>query len=277
MTILLTNDDGVDSGGLAAARQAIIDAGLRVVSIAPDGARSGGSRAATFRKPVGIEIVGGDENDPIYACTGTPVDCVRVALLSDLVPDVSVVISGINEGGNIGDDTTYSSTVGAAIEGALLGVGSIAVSQQSLDGRFRVVDVTGYDWTSGAELTALLAAEAIRRPIPARGVVNVNFPGSAPTSPSKVTRLGMRAYRRGGLEMEHAEHGHGYYSFGTYDETNDPPIHEAQGTDFSALADGSVSITPLSFEWQPGDVRGQLDAWAANATRIMDAHLGLKS
>jgi len=274
MTVLLTNDDGYQSPGLAAARDALLSAGLRVVVVAPDGPRSGGSRAATFRKPVRIDQVGGNEDNPIYACDGTPVDCIRVALMSDLVLDAQVVISGINEGANLGDDTTYSSTAGAAIEGALLGVGSIAVSQQSADKRFRLVDLEGYDWEWSARITALLAARAVADPIVARTVVNVNVPGTPPTSPSQVTRLGRRAYRRGGLEMTHSDHGHGFYSFHV-NEDFDPPVHEEPGTDFFALANGAVSLTPLSLAWGDKEATDSVRAWAAAASRAVDTELGM--
>lgn len=274
MTILLTNDDGYQSAGLAAARDAIIKTGLRVVVVAPDGPRSGGSRAATFRKPVRIDQVGGDDENPIYACDGTPVDCIRVALMSDLVPDVITVVSGINEGANLGDDTTYSSTAGAAIEGALLDVGSIAVSQQSQDRKFRLVDRAGYDWDAAGRVVAALAVEATRNPLPARTVVNVNVPGAAPTRPTEVTRLGRRAYRRGGLEMAHTDHGHGFYSFHV-NEDFDPPIHPEPGTDFSALASGAVSLTPLSFAWGERTPFADVREWAQRTASVLDAELGL--
>lgn len=272
MTIVLTNDDGYQSDGLAAARDALVKAGLRVVTVAPDGPRSGGSRGATFRRPVRIDRAGGDDLNPIYACDGTPVDCIRVALMSDLVPDVKVVISGINEGANLGDDTTYSSTAGAAIEGALLGVGSIAVSQQSRDRRFRLVDRTDYDWAASGQVVATLAREALRNPLPPRTIVNVNVPGSGPESRTAVTRLGQRAYRRGGLEMAHTDLGHGFYSFHV-NEDADPPYNAAEGTDFAALAVGAVSVTPLSFAW--GEKQPFLDVsdWAEAAAQIIDADL----
>jgi 5'-nucleotidase len=274
MTVLLTNDDGYLSAGLEAARSALLAAGLRVVVVAPDGPRSGGSRAATFRKPVRIDQVGGDDANPVYACDGTPVDCVRVALMSDLVLEVRVVISGINEGANLGDDTTYSSTAGAAIEAALLGVGGIAVSQQSLDRRFRLVDVTGYDWTSSAQVVATLAQEATRNPLPPRTLVNANVPGSAPTVATEVTRLGRRAYRRGGLEMARTDHGHGFYTFHV-NEDFDPPIHEEPGTDFAALAQGSVSLTPLSLAWGDKSAFTAVKSWAQSAGTQIDDALGV--
>lgn len=274
MTVLLTNDDGYQSDGLAAARNAILAAGLRVVVVAPDGPRSGGSRAATFRKPVRIDQVGGDETNPIYACDGTPVDCIRVGLMSNLVLDASVVISGINEGANLGDDTTYSSTAGAAIEGALLGVGSIAVSQQSTDRRFRLVDRTGYDWESSSQVVATLALLASRHGLPPRTMVNANVPGITPDSRTEITRLGRRAYRRGGLEMARTDHGHGFFSFHV-NEDSDPPFHDEPGTDFAALAKGSVSLTPLSFAWGDKASRVAVQEWTQTAAMAIDSDLGL--
>ncbi|KRF24412.1 5'/3'-nucleotidase SurE [Phycicoccus sp. Soil803] len=274
MTVLLTNDDGYQSDGLAAARDALLAVGLRVVTVAPDGPRSGGSRAATFRRPVRFDQVNDDAGNPIYACDGTPVDCIRVALMSDLVPDVKVVVSGINEGANLGDDTTYSSTVGAAVEGALLGIGSIAVSQQSRDRRFRLVDRDGYDWDAAGVITAELALAACADPLPARTVVNVNVPGAVPSSATRVVRLGRRAYRRGGLEQGHNEHGHGFFTFHVNDES-DPPIHDEPGTDFDALAHGAVALTPLSLAWGDTLPFKQTRAWAeAQALRI-DQRVGL--
>jgi 5'-nucleotidase len=277
VTVLLTNDDGYQSAGLAAARDALVAAGLHVVTVAPDGPRSGGSRAATFRRPVRFDLVSGFHDEAanaVYACDGTPVDCIRVALMSDLVPGVAVVVSGINEGANLGDDTTYSSTVGAAVEGALLGVGGIAASQQSRDRRFRLVDREGYDWDVAATVVAELAAAACASPIPARTIVNVNVPGAAPESPTRVVRLGRRAYRRGGLEEGRNEHGHGFFSFHVNDEA-DPPIHDEPETDFAALADGAVALTPLSLAWGDPEPFRKVRAWAEEQAGRVDRRLGL--
>ena len=274
MTILLTNDDGYQSDGLAAARDAMLKAGLRVIVVAPDGPRSGNSRAATFRKPVRVDRVGGDDTNPIYACDGTPVDCVRVGLMSDLAHDAAVVVSGINEGANLGDDTTYSSTFGAAVEGALLGIAGIAVSQQSRDRRFRLVDRTGYDWETSGTVVAELARLALDTPLPARAVVNANAPGIAPTDGTAVTRLGRRAYRRRGLERATTEHGHGYYTFHVDLET-DPPIHDEDGTDFAALYEGRVALTPVSYAWGQPEVFQQVGRWTERAASHIDTTLGI--
>jgi 5'-nucleotidase len=274
MTVLLTNDDGYQSAGLAAAREAILEAGLPVITIAPDGPRSGGSRAATFRRPVRIDRVGGDDMSPVYACDGTPVDCIRVGLMSDVAPSASVVISGINEGANLGDDTTYSSTVGAAVEGALLGVSGIAISQQSRDGRFRLVDREGYDWDHSRQVTAELARLACEHRLPARTVVNANVPGRPPAVVTQVVRLGRRAYRRGGLEMGRNDHGHGFFTFHVNDE-EDPPIQSEPGTDFAALADGAVSLTPLSFAWGDRRAAHEVRVWAETAAHQLDERMGI--
>ncbi|MGW1267105.1 5'/3'-nucleotidase SurE [Streptomyces sp. NPDC002491] len=272
MTILLTNDDGYQSDGLAAARDAMLKAGLHVITLAPDGPRSGNSRAATFRKPVRVDRVGGDDTNPIYACDGTPVDCVRVGLMSDLAHEAAVVVSGINEGANLGDDTTYSSTFGAAVEGALLGIAGIAISQQSRDRRFRLVDRTGYDWETSGTVVAELARLALDTPLPARTVVNANAPGTAPTDGTAVTRLGRRAYRRGGLETATTEHGHGYYTFHVNLDT-DPPVHDEDGTDFAALSEGRVALTPVSYAWGRPEVFEQVERWTQEAAARIDTAL----
>ncbi len=168
--------------------------------------------------------------------------------MSHVASDVRVVVSGINEGANLGDDTTYSSTVGAAVEGALLGIGSISISQQSTDGRFRLVDRAGYDCTYSSTVAAELALAAIEEPIPPRTLVNVNLPSQVPTGPTEVVRLGRRAYRRGVLEMSRNEHGHGFFTF-LVNEDEDPPIAPEAGTDFNAISNGVVALTPLSLAW----------------------------
>src|SRR5579872_169630 len=176
--VLLTNDDGYQSPGLAAMRQALVEEGLSTITLAPDAPRSGVARSASFRVPIVPRRVGGEDDAPIYAANGTPVDCVRVALLAGIAAKARVVISGINEGANLGDDSTYSSTLGAAVEGALLGRAAMAVSQQSRDGRFRLVDVTGYNFGGAATIAVRLARTLLDEPPPPRSVLNINVPAA---------------------------------------------------------------------------------------------------
>lgn len=249
MSILLCNDDGVQSEGLHSLREGLIAHGFTVISVAPAQPRSGTSRAATFRNPVNYHQVGGDDTNPIYACDGTPVDCVRVALLTELGNDVDLVISGINEGANLGDDATYSSTVGAAIEGSLLGVQAIAVSQQSRDGLFRLVDLDGYDWQGAVEATVWLSELVLANPLPERSILNLNCPGVPAERPVvEITKLGHRAWIRGALAVETNDRGEGYFSFDV-NKAGDAPYHVADGTDFAALARGNFALTPISVHW----------------------------
>src|ERR1700749_3830723 len=133
MRVLLTNDDGIEAAGLQALRRALLEIpGIELAVIAPDGNRSAMARSITTRRPLWVEEVGFDDGTTGYASDGTPVDCVRLAnlgLVEGFKPDV--VVSGINHGSNLGDDITYSGTVAAALEGVVLGIPGIAVSQQS--------------------------------------------------------------------------------------------------------------------------------------------------
>jgi 5'-nucleotidase len=275
MTVLLTNDDGHQAEGLHTVRTALINAGIRVITLAPDGPRSGTARSATFRKPVRVELVNDDLANPVWACTGTPVDCVRVALLTSLAEPVQLVISGANQGANLGDDSTYSSTVGAATEGALLGLPAIAVSQQSTDARFRLVDRAGHDFSGSAMLAVAMAQAIMGTPPPPRSVLNVNVPGRGLTGPIEITTLGRRAWRRGGLVEEHTEEfGHGYYSFGVTSDA-DPPYDAEPGTDFAAITDGHACITPLSLDWGNERAPSELRDWLHRIVPVVARTTGL--
>jgi 5'-nucleotidase len=272
MTVLLTNDDGFQSPGMHSVRAALIGAGIRVITVAPDGPRSGVARSATFRRPVRVELANDDHANPVWACDGTPVDCVRVALLTTaLAEPVQLVVSGANHGANLGDDATYSSTVGAAVEGALLGLPAMAISQQSSDGRFLLVDRADHNFSGSAALALALAEAMIAYPPPNRSVLNVNVPGRPLTGPLEIATLGRRAWRRGGLAEEHTqEYGHGYYSFGVNSDS-DPAYDAEPGTDFAAIAAGHACITPLSLDWGNQQAPAQLSDWL---NRILPAVAG---
>ncbi len=142
LNVLLTNDDGIEAEGLQGMRRALREVeGVRLAVIAPDGNRSAMARSITTRRPLWVAEVPFSDGTVGYATDGTPVDCVRLASLG-LVEGfkADLVVSGINHGANLGDDITYSGTVAAALEGVVLGLPAIAVSQQSkaraLDYRF---------------------------------------------------------------------------------------------------------------------------------------------
>jgi 5'-nucleotidase len=273
--VLLTNDDGYQSPGVAAARDALIASGLRVVTVAPDGPRSGTARSASFRKPITITRMGGDEKDPIYVTNGTPTDCVRVAVLSGLASDVDAVVSGINEGANLGDDATYSSTLGSAIEGALLGFPAVAASQQSRDGRFRLVDLTDYDFAWGAgvmsELTKLMIRD--RTKLPPRSVLNFNAP-AVPTRQIALANLDRRIWDPARIPSIETENGPGWLLFGTHPE-QDPLFEHRAGSDSWVLAKGDAALTPLNFEWDLPGGRSRLMRWARAAVSELNGAGGV--
>jgi 5'-nucleotidase len=271
--IILTNDDGVMADGLRALHRAMLARGLDVLVVAPTENRSGVSRTATYSQPVSLTPVDGDEG--VLACSGTPVDCVRAALLGDIAPDAALVVSGINHGPNLGDDSLNSGTVGAAIEGSLLGVPAFAVSQQDYPGHFHILDSLEqatpiYDGT--AEIAAVIAERALEwEEWPERLILNVNVPAEVEEDRgrARLTRLGRRFYERGSVARED----HGYRTYGKRTDPP-PPFENEPDTDFGAVADGDLAVTPLSYAWhREGEFAAARD-WAGRRCEDIDAALG---
>jgi 5'-nucleotidase len=244
LRVLLTNDDGIDAEGLLALRRelaALDDVELAVV--APDGNRSATARSITFRRPLWVTEVPFEDGTHGYSCDGTPVDCVRLAalgLIDGFEPDV--VVAGINHGANLGDDITYSGTVAAALEGIMLGVPAIAVSQQSQTGEmdFRLGHV--FDFSVAAAFAARVVDQLDDVPLPEGTLLNVNVPGRAPTG-VEVARLGKRVYRD---ELTLIEEQGGRRRYQVYADS--PVHHDEPGTDLSAVSDGLIAVTPLHFD-----------------------------
>jgi 5'-nucleotidase len=263
--ILVTNDDGVDADGVGELASALHDAGLSPVVIAPASNQSGVSRTATYRRPVSIEPYGIHDGVRFYACPGTPVDCVRVAILGGITPNIELIVSGINHGPNLGDDSLNSGTVGAAVEGALLGQPALAISQQSHPGYFHIldsIDPTTPVYHRTAEIGAMIAGAMLASPQPARTVMNVNVPALVDRPRLRVTRLGRRFYDPGSLEPVEYLGLTGYLTYGLPD--SEAPRHETEsGTDFGAVAEGLVSMTPLIYSWHDETaVRDAAHRWA---------------
>ena len=242
--VLLTNDDGIEADGLQALRRALVALDdVRLVVIAPDGNRSAMARSITTRRPLWVAETPFADGTVGYASDGTPVDCVRLAslgLIEGFQPDL--VVSGINHGANLGDDITYSGTVAAALEGVVLGIPAIAVSQQS---RARALDFR-YDGGFGFDVAAAFVARLVERiedvPLPASTLLNVNVPAGEPSG-VEVTSLGKRIYEDE-LKLEREEeHRRRYWIYGS-----DPGFHDEPGTDLSAVAAGRVAVTPIHFD-----------------------------
>src|SRR3954469_11463934 len=138
MRVLLTNDDGIEAKGLQALRRALLEVpGIELAVVAPDSNRSATARSITIRRPLWVEEVDFGDGTVGYATDGTPVDCVRFATLGLIEGfEADLIVSGINHGSNLGDDITYSGTVAAALEGVVLGLPAIAISQLSPSGEW---------------------------------------------------------------------------------------------------------------------------------------------
>jgi 5'-nucleotidase len=244
LNVLLTNDDGIEADGLQAMRLALAELDdVRLAVIAPDGNRSAMARSITTRRPLWVEEIPFSDGTLGYATDGTPVDCVRLASLG-LVENFSadLVVAGINHGANLGDDITYSGTVAAALEGVVLGLPAIAVSQQS---RARQLDYR-FHGGFGFEIAAAFVARVVERiedvPLPARTLLNINVPAGEPSG-VEVTSLGKRIYKDE-LKLEHEEeHRRRYWIYGS-----DPGFHDEPGTDLAAVSAGRIAVTPIHFD-----------------------------
>jgi 5'-nucleotidase len=269
LNVLLTNDDGIEADGLQALRVALAAVeGVNLAVIAPDGNRSAMARSITTRRPLWVEEVPFADGSSGYSTDGTPVDCVRLASLGLIEGfEADVVVAGINHGANLGDDITYSGTVAAALEGVVLGLPSIAVSQQS---RARALDYR-FDGGFGFEVAARFVARMVERiedvPLPARTLLNVNVPAGEPNG-VEVASLGKRIYRDE-LKLEHEEErGRRYWIYGS-----DPGFHDDPGTDLAAVAAGRVAVTPIHFDLtdRPGlDALRRFDLEALLAPPVAD-------
>lgn len=227
--ILVTNDDGIYSEGLRKLADACRDVG-EVIIVAPDREQSAASHALTLNRPLRLMEIRKDE----WIVDGTPTDCVNLGvlkLMKDARPDL--LVSGINFGPNLGDDVTYSGTISAAFEGALLNIPSIAFS--ALVGE-------GFSFDRCAAFAGELARMALERHRDPRIVLNVNFP-LGEFAGVRIAPLGRRIYSEGVIERRDPR-GRKYYWIG-----GEPPVwHEAEGTDFDAIQNGYISITPLHLD-----------------------------
>ena len=249
MRVLLTNDDGIEADGLQTLRRALLCVpGIELVVIAPDGNRSAMARSITTMRPLWVEQIAFDDGTTGYATDGTPVDCVRLANLG-LVEGfkAELIVSGINHGANLGDDITYSGTVAAALEGVILGLPAIAVSQQSSarEMDFRLSD--SFDFDEGARFVARVVEEIDDVPLPPGTLLNVNCP-AGDAAGVQVTRLGKRIYRDE-LTLTDADgepadsQRRRYWVYG-----RDHGFHDEPGTDLAAVAAGDIAVTPLHFD-----------------------------
>ncbi|BCA79793.1 5'/3'-nucleotidase SurE [Desulfuromonas sp. AOP6] len=230
MLILITNDDGVHSPGLSALVDALGNLG-RVVVVAPDRERSAAGHSLTLHSPLRADEIRTD----VIAVDGTPTDCVNLGIHGLLSERPSLVVSGINKGSNMGDDITYSGTVSAAMEATMMGVPAMAVSLSS--------DSFLYDDFYFAGQAAFeLAHKILDYGLPPDTFLNVNVPKGLPLG-AQMTRQGKRRY--GDVVVENLDpRGRKYYWIGG----GELGFENIEGTDFHAVNEGYVSITPLHLD-----------------------------
>lgn len=244
MRILVSNDDGVLAPGIRALANEMSTIS-EVVVVAPDRNRSGASNSLTLTRPVRIRQM----DNGYYSVEGTPTDCVHLALTGFLEPNADIVVSGINEGGNLGDDILYSGTVAAAMEGRYLGLPSMAISSVG-------DNIQHYD--SAARIVKELVLKIGTSILPSQTILNVNIPDLPlhQIRAMEVTRLGTR-HGAEPMVKEYDPRGKLIYWVG-------PPGLEADagpGTDFYAISRNCVSITPLHLDLTHYKVFDQLSTW----------------
>jgi len=231
VNILLSNDDGYHAKGLAALSSALAEL-ADITVVAPDRNRSGASNSLTLDSPLRIR----KSSPGVYCVNGTPTDCVHVAITGFLDADPDMVISGINHGANLGDDVLYSGTVAAAMEGRFLGLPAIAIS---------LVSMRSANMPSAARVAGDLVKLLFKSPLPKDTILNVNVPDRPyeQLAGLRATRLGYR-HRAEPVVQSTDPRGSTIYWVGPAGPEQD----SGPGTDFDAIAEGYVSVTPMQID-----------------------------
>ena len=247
MRILLTNDDGIHAEGLAALERIAGQLSDDVWVVAPEFDQSGFAHSLSLSDPLRLRKIG----ERRYAVRGTPTDCVIMGCRK-VLPDLpDLVLSGVNAGSNTADDVTYSGTVAGAMEGALVGVRSIALSQAYLArGEERVVP-----WETTEALAPALLDRLVRTELPPGVFLNVNFPNCPPeqAGPAAVTAQGRLTHA---LSVEQRADGRGFPYYWLRFGREAP--QKIDGTDMAALRDNRISVTPLQLDLTAHEVMGSL-------------------
>lgn len=241
--ILLTNDDGIHSKGLTRLEEALKEVG-DVFVVAPASEMSGASHSLTLARPLRIRQI----DSRHWTVDGTPTDCVTLALNRILPPDdlPDICASGINHGGNLGDDATYSGTVAGALEATILGVPGLA---------FSLVARENFDFTAAAQFAVTALRKVLAEGLPEGTLLNINFP-QGEIKGVRVTRQGIKNARP--VISEHIDpRGKPYFWIGEeYFKKG-----SADGTDYQAIEQGCVSVTPLRSDMTDHQALTALDTW----------------
>ena len=251
--ILICNDDGIYAPGIGALYQAVRSLG-HVVVVAPESERSAVGHAITIADPIKIRKIRRDGLFEGYAVSGTPADCVKLAVTMLLKRPPDLVVSGINLGPNTGISVIYSGTVSAATEGAILGIPSMAIS---------LATFTKPLWATAGYVARRLTRELLARRLPANTLLNVNVPNRplARLRGLQLTRMGHSRF----VEIFHerkSPHGGTYY----WMDGEIKITGNAAGTDIKALDEGYVSATPIGFDLTHNPALEQLRQWKLTLT-----------
>ncbi len=241
--ILITNDDGYHSEGIIALEDALKDIGDCYV-VAPESEMSGASHSLTLARPLRIRQI--DERH--WTVDGTPTDCVTLALNQILSEDQrpNICATGINPGANMGDDATYSGTIAGALEATILGVSGLA---------FSLVAYRDHDYTESAKVARQMTEKALKEGLPNGTLLNINIPKGVPKG-IHVTKQGLKNAHP--VISEHIDpRGKPYYWIGE----NRIGFHPEGGTDFEAIDDGYVSVTPMRSDLTNHEVIKDLQDW----------------
>lgn len=235
MRILLTNDDGYTAPGLFVLEKIAAHFSDDIWVCAPSEEQSGAGHSLTLNRPVRLR----QHAEKRFSITGTPTDAVTMALRKVLPGPPDLILSGVNRGANLGDDVTYSGTVSAAIEGALAGIRSIALSQ--VYSREGMADAVPFD--AAEEWGEKVLRPLIDAPFAPRTLINVNFPpvAAGEVKGIRVVRQGFHDYARGSLVEGIDPRGYPYYWFGLHGIQHTP----GHRTDLEAIDDRYVAVTPL--------------------------------
>jgi 5'-nucleotidase len=250
--ILVTNDDGINSPGLSTLAHALEPLG-RVTVLAPDHNWSTSGHVKTLHKPLRARLTQLPDGTPAYSSDGAPSDCVALALLGLIPEKVDLCVSGINAGANLGNDVTYSGTVTAAMEAVISGVPGIAVSLDLPEDQ-----VEPCDFSPSGKIAARVARLVMEHGLPPDSLLNVNVPSLAydELRGVVVTRLGLRVYRDE-LVRRLDPRGKPYYWIG-----GPPPTGiSEEGSDFWAVTQGYVSVTPIHLDLTDHDSIALLNDW----------------
>ncbi len=251
MRILLTNDDGIHAPGIHALYRTLCSLG-EVYLVAPERPRSAAGHAITLHKPLRLTAQTVADGIPGHGCSGTPSDCVSLGLEVILEGRCDLVVSGINAGANLGWDLTYSGTVAAAIEGAILKIPSMAISV-TLEGGADI-----FDFAPAAEFAAELAVRMHQNPLPENTLLNVNVPAISRSELQgvEVTHQGKREYFDR-IDARTDPTGRPYYWLGgsLREETPDP------GSDVHAVLSNRISVTPVHLDMTAYSLIERVAGW----------------